>query len=106
MKLNLYNKRFWVTVLSVVLFIVLIVWLLAALGNTEAASQRQQMESVKNTIENGITLCYSIEGTYPESLEYLVENYGVHYNSDNYIIHYECFAANIRPTLTVIEKDL
>ncbi len=54
---------------------------------------------------NGALLCYSIEGEYPSDLEYLEKHYGVRINGDKYIVDYSYFGANIRPTVTVIEKE-
>ena len=91
-------------VVAVAVFAALVVWLLMALGSTDAAADRQRLAAVTSSIENSITLCYSIEGAYPPDIDYLTENYGVHYDSSRYIVHYECFASNVRPVLTVIEK--
>lgn len=91
-------------VLAFVLLAALIAGLLFALGKLKGASQAQELEAVRRGVENGITLCYSIEGAYPESLDYLSENYGVTFDADKYIVHYDCFADNIRPAVTVIER--
>ena len=90
--------------IPIVLFIVMIVWLVFGISNTNSAVDANELDSVKTTIENGITICYAIEGVYPESLEYLKENYGVVVDNSRYIVHYECIAANIRPTVTIIER--
>lgn len=105
--MKLYGKlnRLIAPVTGIVLFIALLVWFFTGVGNAGKASSERQLEAVKASVENGITLCYSIEGAYPESLGYLTENYGVNYNKERYIVHYECFAANIRPNVTVVEKE-
>lgn len=90
--------------IPIVLFIVMIVWLVFGISNTNSAVDANELDSVKTTIENGITICYAIEGVYPESIEYLTDNYGVVVDSGRYIVHYECIAANIRPTVTIIER--
>lgn len=90
---------------AVVLFLAAVVWFVRAASHTEELSRAQRLETVTRSVQNAVTLCYSIEGAYPESLEYLTENYGVSYDRESYIIHYECFASNIRPTVTVIEKE-
>ena len=46
--------------------------------------------------------CYVIEGAYPESLEYLVENYGLAVNTDDYRIVYIPYAENLPPEIKVI----
>lgn len=91
---------------AVALFAAVMVWLVLALNNTGKASDQQQLEAVKRSVENGITMCYSIEGAYPESIEHLTESYGVVYDREKYIIHYECFAANVRPSVEVIERNV
>lgn len=85
-------------------FAAMIVWLVIAVGNAQRASEKEQLLSVRKSIEKGITLCYAIEGAYPSDIEYLTENYGVYYDSGRYAVHYECFADNVRPGVTVVEK--
>ena len=48
--------------------------------------------------------CYAVEGVYPSSLEYLVENYGLVLNHDRYNIIYDSFSSNLPPTVEVLEK--
>lgn len=92
-------------ILGIVLFAVMIVWLVLALGNASRASDSEQLAQVRQSVENGITLCYAVEGAYPESLEHLTRTYGVVYDENRYLVHYERFAANVRPTVTVIERE-
>ncbi len=90
--------------LSAVLFIAAAVWFVVSVNNAGSASEEKQTEAVYRTIMNGAALCYSIEGEYPPSLEYLEENYGVRVDKSKYAIDYSYFGANIRPTVTVAEK--
>ncbi|MBE5939091.1 MAG: hypothetical protein E7266_01725 [Lachnospiraceae bacterium] len=68
-------------------------------GNVE----EDKAARLKEVIDNAIVTCYSIEGAYPESLEYIVENYGVVIDEDKYIVSYSVFAKNIKPQVKVIE---
>ena len=86
------------------LFAALIAWFVTALSGAGTASGEQTLAEIKQSVENGITMCYSIEGIYPESIDYLRESYGVVYDAERYIVHYESIAANIRPAVTVIER--
>lgn len=97
-------KNFLIYLIPCVIFAAIIMWLIISLSNTSASAKRQETAAVKNTLENGITMCYAIEGSYPPSLDYLREHYGFTYDSSRYIIHYEIFADNIRPTVNVIER--
>ncbi|MBQ5318724.1 MAG: hypothetical protein J6K17_06490 [Oscillospiraceae bacterium] len=92
------------TVLSVILFVLVVVWFITSVGNAGEAADRKRTDSVYNTIMNGAVLCYSIEGEYPPSLDYLKENYGIILDSDKYMVDYRYFGANIRPTIVVTEK--
>ncbi len=90
--------------LSAVLFIAVAVWFIVSVNNAGSASEEKHAEAVYRTIMNGAALCYSIEGEYPATLEYLEENYGVRIDRERYAVDYSYFGANIRPTVTVAEK--
>ncbi len=91
--------------LSVLLFAAVAVWFVISAGNADSAAGEKRTETVYNSVMNGALLCYSIEGEYPSDLEYLEKHYGVRINGDKYIVDYSYFGANIRPTVTVIEKE-
>jgi len=42
---------------------------------------------------------------YPPDVAYLEDNYGVVINHDKYIVHYDVFAGNILPNITVISLE-
>lgn len=92
------------TVLSVILFVLVVVWFVISANNAGEAADKKRTESVYSTVMNGAVLCYSIEGEYPPSLDYLKENYGIKYDNDKYVVNYSYFGANIRPTVIVTEK--
>lgn len=97
--------RYITSAVAILIFCAVLVWFAAAVNLAGNATRSGQLEVVRKSVENGITLCYSIEGTYPESLDYLTENYGLNYDRERYVIHYDCFAANIRPSVTIVEKE-
>lgn len=99
------NFRALPAALGIVLFAVMILWLVIALENASRASDEERLAQVKQSVENGITLCYAAEGAYPDSLEYLTQSYGVVFDESRYLVHYERFASNVRPTVTVIQRE-
>lgn len=103
MKRFSFRKAF-AYIIPVALFAAMLAWFLMAFVNTTGAEKEQELASLKNNIEKGITMCYAIEGVYPENLEYLTENYGVRYDTEKFTVRYDCFADNIRPTVSVSEK--
>lgn len=92
-------------IIPCVLFTGIIIWLVVSLNNTSDTARRQECAAVKSTLENGITMCYAIEGAYPPSAEYLSEYYGVTYDAAKYIVHYDYFADNVRPSVRVIMRN-
>lgn len=93
------------TLFSVVLFILVALWLVISVRNAGNAAEKSRSDSLYRTVMHSVSLCYSIEGEYPPDLGYLEENYGVKIAHDRYIVHYEYFGANIRPTITIVEKS-
>ncbi|MCM1024375.1 MAG: hypothetical protein NC395_10010 [Prevotella sp.] len=102
MKKKKANKLY---ILSAALFVAVAVWFVISADNAGSAAGEKRTEAVYRSVMNGASLCYSIEGEYPPDLKYLEENYGVRVNSEKYIVDYSYFGANIRPTVTVIEKE-
>ena len=66
--------------------------------------RRRQKESLENALMRSITYCYTIEGAYPESLDYLKEHYGLVYDEDLFFVDYRVSGSNILPDITVIER--
>ncbi len=64
----------------------------------------QAVMSIEKTILERAVQCYAIEGAYPESLDYLEQNYGLQINRSDYFVTYEVFATNILPEVQVLEK--
>lgn len=89
------------------LCIFLLVFIVFALGTAFAGktSREEGRKIAADSISRAVVSCYAAEGFYPDSLEYLVENYGLHIDDSRYTVHYDIIAANIMPDITVIEKQ-
>ncbi len=79
-------------------------YVLAAVGRVEQGQQRENEKRVQDTIKKAVVNCYTIEGVYPATLEYVEEHYGLIVDRDRYDVFYEIFADNIMPEITVIPK--
>ena len=53
-------------ILGLVLFAGMIVWLVMGLSNASSASEEERLAQVRQSVENGVTLCYAVEGAYRE----------------------------------------
>ncbi|MDF2839060.1 MAG: hypothetical protein K0S60_763 [Evtepia sp.] len=86
---------FFVLMLSVIIF---------GLHNTSESIQVHGQRAAQEAILQAAVSCYALEGSYPESYEYLKEHYGIAVNEELYIVQYHIFASNIMPEITVIKR--
>jgi hypothetical protein len=106
-KQTLKTKDSWglqTLVLAGLLFAVVFTVVTIGLSNTSETVCDEGVRVAEEAIMRGVVSCYAVEGAYPESYEYLCENYGVAVNEDKYTVHYNAFASNILPEVTVIAK--
>ena len=74
------------------------------LRSADEASGDEAVRVLEDSIRRAAVSCYSIEGRYPDTIEYITDNYGVYVDEDRFMVHYEAFASNIMPDVTVIER--
>lgn len=86
------------------LFLITAVVLLGGLSSTEQANAEEQVEMLRDNVYRAIVSCYALEGSYPESLEYLQENYNVHIDEEKFYVSYMIFASNIMPDVDVLVR--
>lgn len=58
-----------------------------------------------DSVRRAALTCYSVEGRYPMSLDYLKENYGVIYDEEALTVFYDAFASNVMPDIEVIRAE-
>ncbi len=90
---------------TVLVFALIIVIAIAATRDIGKNTEAESLSIVENSIRRAAITCYAQEGSYPQSIDYLKENYGL-YLSDDYVVHYDIFASNIMPNITVIRKQV
>lgn len=88
--------------IALILFIIVAAAVFAGVGNVSQRSSDEELRMAQDSIRRAVVSCYAIEGRYPDTYEYLKENYGLTVDEDKYIVHYEIFASNIMPEITVI----
>ena len=74
------------------------------LGRIERANGSAETETVREAVKNAALTCYAVEGAYPDSIDYLKENYHLAYNENRYFITYDAFASNRIPDIYVTER--
>lgn len=62
---------------------------------------RQAVESLRQNVTEACVQCYAIEGTYPVSISYLEQNYGVRYDGAKYLVSLESGSKNELPAVQI-----
>ena len=89
--------------LSVVLFCAILGLFLWGLGSAEINSRAEGKRVLEESIRRAVVSCYALEGSYPQNLKYIEDNYGVKIDDSKYSVKYSIFASNIMPEITVLE---
>ena len=73
-------------IISIIFFFMVIA--VFTLGTTLVADRTdaQEQKTLEQAISRGLVHCYSTEGSYPESLQYLKEHYGLTYDEDRFFV--------------------
>ncbi len=73
-------------------------------GMTETNTAHEK-EILTSALDKSIAQCYALEGAYPPDLAYLSSHYGFTYNADHFFIDYQYIGGNLRPDITIIERE-
>lgn len=87
-----------------ILVAILAVFVLFSNSMVDTNTAREK-EILENAIDRSITQCYALEGVYPADLAYLEENYGLIYNKEQFFVDYQYIGGNLRPDITIIERN-
>lgn len=90
-------------ILSLLVFILVIGLFYFGINSLSGDTTQRQKESLESSIKNTVAYCYAVEGAYPESIDYMKDNYGLTYDENKFYIGYRISGANILPDITVIE---
>lgn len=88
-----------------VLFVLVLCYFLSALGAVEKRNREEEEKRIGNVVKKAVVTCYTTEGAYPATLEYVEERYGLVIDKERYHVFYEIFADNIMPEITVVAKS-
>ena len=99
------SKKTLLKILTAILVCVLLVLAYASFtSRANADLDEESAEAIKDAIERRALQCYVIEGAYPNTLDYLKENYGLRINERNYYVVYRAFAQNQLPDIRIVRK--
>lgn len=78
--------------------------ILYGLNDASGAVDSEGLRIAEDSVRRAAVTCYSVEGRYPDTYEYLKTNYGLAVDESRYVVHYEVFASNIMPSVTVVRR--
>lgn len=92
-------------ILMSVLILFIGLFFLVAVQNLDSDQGAEAKLQLEDALRRTAVACYASEGVYPPSVEYMEEHYGIQIDEKRYVVHYQVFASNIMPEITILEKD-
>lgn len=87
---------------SILLLISFFAFFFQGIRTVDDTTSAEQAKSLEQAIRRSVVQCYAVEGTYPPSLDYLKEHYGIFYDSQKFYVDYTSIGSNIMPDITII----
>lgn len=85
--------------------LVVVLCFFTAVSNLRGGHRQEDRKQLETALRRAAVTCYAAEGIYPPSLDYMIEHYGVQIDESRYAVHYDVFADNLMPDITVLEKE-
>ena len=106
MKRRKYASRWsWVPLaLGVVLFAAIAVWVVQGVREAARVSDEEGLRMAQEALDRAVVSCYSLEGVYPATYADLKAKSGLAIDEEKYVVFYDIFASNMRPSITVLER--
>ncbi len=92
---------FW----SLLLFAGVVVAIILGISQVSTTVTEQQQEMLADSVRRNAVQCYALEGSYPPDLDYLKENYGLYYDTNKYVVHYQSLGSNLLPQISVFTLE-
>lgn len=98
------KKISWGFLISLLIFVSVLAAVISGVRAADRAAGEEAMRTLQSGIRRAAVTCYAIEGRYPATLDYLAREYGVYIDESRFVVHYEVFASNIMPDVTVLAR--
>lgn len=76
----------------------------SAAGNLNSGHEAEELRRLEDALRRSCVACYAAEGVYPPNIAYLEEHYGLQVDKTRYTVHYDIFAENLMPEITVVKN--
>lgn len=92
------------TLLVVALVLIAIVMIALSFAVIYESSRVRGATSLRTAILESAKDCCAVEGSYPTSVQYLEDSYGLTINESDYVVSYEWYADNMIPNVAVVPR--
>jgi len=76
------------------------------ISRLEAGHHQEDKALLEDVLRRTAVACYASEGFYPPDVAYMQQHYGLRYDDTRFAVHYDRFASNLMPDITVTDKSL
>lgn len=90
--------------ISAAVFCIVLAVFILGISRVSKQTDAQAMQTLEQALNRGIIHCYTIEGSYPENLQYLKDHYGLTYDEERFFVDYQVLGSNIIPEITIIDR--
>lgn len=73
-----------------------------SIEHTSQDTLKKEQHTLEQALQQGAIHTYAMTGAYPESLDALLENYNIHYDSTKFVVEYTPNGSNLLPYIGVL----
>ena len=95
------NKTQVLILVAFAIILVVNLFLVNQFGSVSLHDEAQQIAQIEKAIKHAAVQCYALEGSYPDQVSYLEDNYGITYDRQLFFVHYRYDGANFLPQVQV-----
>lgn len=76
------------------------------ISRLETSHHQQDKALLEEVLHRTAVACFASEGFYPPNVAYMQQHYGLRYDENRFTVHYDRFASNLMPDITVTDNRL
>ena len=93
-------KTAFAMIIAILVAVVLLI--ISGIAGYKDRYKKTYLENVRSAIYDTLITCYALEGSYPETIGYLADHYGLVLDKKKYIFRYELTGSNLFPDYEVM----
>lgn len=109
MNRRVFKKNFIASLFSgivpLIFTIAILTMIVVGLRQADAANRAEGVRLLEEAILRAAIHSYAVEGYFPDTLDYIADNFGIYIDHTRFLVHYNVFASNILPDIRVFELD-